>query len=81
MWMRVVDIGPSPSRTRLVGRLYKICTMILLYSLCIQKRLDVCMKKFSYSNQINIFYDYLHDNYNRSQVRIEVLCQSARPDK
>jgi len=47
--------------------------------MCTQKRLDVVIKKFSYSNKINIFHDYLHDNnYNRIQVRIEVLCQSAR---
>lgn len=35
-------------------------------------------KTFSYSNIINIFHDYLRDNYNRSQVRIDVLCQSPR---
>jgi len=32
----------------------------------------------SYSNKINIFHDYLHDNYKRSQKRIEVLCLSVR---
>jgi len=59
MQMRVFDIGPSPSRTRLVSRLYKIRTMILLHDICIicvQKRLDVVIKKFGYSNKINIFH-------------------------
>jgi len=49
----------------------------------IQKHLEVIKKIFSYSNKIDIIsLDHLHENYNRSQVRIEILCQIVKaPDK